>query len=289
MNSISIIGAGKLGTSLGRALAQNGFKIDSLSCRRLSSAIESRRIIGQGYPSDDNIETARSAKIVILSVPDDEIERVARELALSDIKWDKKIVFHCSGLLSTKILNPLRAKGSLTSSIHPIQSFSSKNTNPSIFEGTYFSLEGNAEALKKAKVIISKLGSHFFTINPKDKPLYHVSCCVASNFLIVLLDMAVSILKKVNLKEEMAFQILMPLIQETLQNVKNFAPSSSLTGPIPRGDQHTVEKHLKALEEFPYFHDTYEILSNQALEIVRKEKKLSSQKIKALKSLLQRK
>ena len=61
MIHISIIGAGKLGTSLGAALSKKGFRIEALSCATLLSAKESQGIIGQGDFSTDNIHTAQKA------------------------------------------------------------------------------------------------------------------------------------------------------------------------------------------------------------------------------------
>ncbi len=90
MTDVSIIGAGRLGTSLGYALLKKGYKIKALSCRTISSAEESKEIIGEGIASIDNIQTARVGEIVFLCLPDEEISKVARVLASSDINWLKK-------------------------------------------------------------------------------------------------------------------------------------------------------------------------------------------------------
>ncbi len=64
MTDVSIIGAGRLGTSLGYALLKKGYKIKALSCRTIFSAEESRKIIGEGIASIDNIQTAGVGEIV---------------------------------------------------------------------------------------------------------------------------------------------------------------------------------------------------------------------------------
>ena len=48
MMNVSIIGAGRVGTSLGYALSKKGYRIKALSCKTTSSAKESRKIIGEG-------------------------------------------------------------------------------------------------------------------------------------------------------------------------------------------------------------------------------------------------
>lgn len=286
---VSIIGAGRLGTSLACALLKKGFRIKALSCKTNSSARESRQIIGEGKASIDNIQTARNAELIIICLPDEEIAKVARELAASDIDWSKKFVFHCSGLLSSKILDPLKAKGALTASLHPIQSFSQKRTAPGHFKNIYFGLEGGGKALALAKKIVGLAGGHPLILQAKDKPFYHAACSTASNFLVVLLDMAASLLKQTGLEEEQALQILIPLVQGTLDNVKKFNIGTSLTGPVMRGDLKSIKKHLEAMRTFPGYYEIYRRMAAQALEIAKRKKRGSSQKIKALRNLLEEK
>jgi predicted short-subunit dehydrogenase-like oxidoreductase (DUF2520 family) len=99
--------------------------------------------------------------------------------------------------------------------------------------------------------------------------------------------MAVSFLKQIDLQEEKALQILLPLVKGTLHNVKKFNIQASLTGPVIRGDQKSIQKHLEALRNFPPYYETYTKLAAQALEMAKGEGKVSPQKIKALKNLLE--
>jgi len=287
MTDVSIIGAGRLGTSLGYALSKKRYRIKALSCRTLSSAKESRQIIGEGIASTDNVQAAKVGELVFLCLPDEEIVKVTRALASSEVNWSKKFVIHCSGLIPSEVLEPLKAKGALTASLHPIQSFAQKKTSPTKFENIYFGLEGCSEALALSRKIVQELGGRPLILQAKDKALYHAACSTASNFLVVLLDTAVSLLKQVGLQEEEALHILLPLVKGTLHNVKKFNIRASLTGPVIRGDQKSIQKHLEVLRNFPPYYETYTRLASQALEIAKREKKISPQKIKTLKNLLE--
>ena len=286
MKEVSIIGAGRLGTSLGAALSKKGYRIKSLSCKTARSAEESRKIIGQGNASADNIRTAKSGDILFLCLPDEEILKVGKELASENINWSGRYIFHCSGLLSSGVLKPFSAKEASVASIHPIQSFAHKKTPPGQFENIYFGLEGGTKALTMAKEIIRSLGGRFLIIQAKDKAVYHAACSIASNYFVVLLDTASTLLTQIDLPEERAFQALFPLVKGTLHNVKKFNIRSSLTGPVIRGERDSVKKHLEALRKFPAYEETYSSLASLALDIARREKKLSVQKIRALKNLL---
>jgi len=283
---VSIIGAGRLGTSLAFALSMKGYRIRAFSCQNLSSAQESLKIIGQGKALTDNLQAAREGKIVFLCLPDEKISKVARDLARSEISWFAKFVFHSSGLLPARILKPLKERGASIASIHPIQSFSQKRASPKQFEGVFWGLEGDKKALNLARKIIGELKGHSVLVKAKDKPLYHAACSLASNFFVVLLNIAYSLFKDIGLKEKKAAECLMPLLEGTLQNVKKFGIQASLTGPIARGDKRTIQSHLKALRRFPLSRQVYLKLGAQALEMAKKGK-TSAQKINALQLLLE--
>lgn len=289
MSDIVIIGAGKVGTSLGYALSRKKHRIKALVCKSRKSAEESQKMIGQGHIYEDAALAAKQGQWVVLSVPDDEIEKTARELVTSDTEWRGRFVFHCSGLRSVQTLKCLEKQGALIASIHPIQSFPRKIASVDAFKGIYFGLEAKGKALDIAKRIVLLLGSRYIILESKDKPLYHVACSMASNFLVTLLDTASFLLGKTGLDENVSSQLLFPLVQGTLQNVKTFNIRSVLTGPIVRGDEKSIQRHLKVLQRFPLQKKLYLELGSCMLRIVEEEKKLSSKKIKALRALLEEK
>jgi len=286
MVEIAIIGAGRLGTSLGRALAKKGHVIRALTCRGRASAQESRRIIGQGKVFPKNRDAAAEAQVVFLCLPDQDIRKVVAELAAEKIDWTGKAVFHTSGLLPAKVLKPLEDKGALIASFHPAQSFARKDTPPKHFRGIYFGLEGHPKALALARKIARQLGGHALALRPEEKPYYHASCTMTSNFLVTLLDGAAGLLKQARIGQKNAVRLLFPLAQGTLRNVKKFDIRNSLTGPVIRGDLTTIRAHLNALRRFPEHREAYKKLGLVALETAKK-RGLSPQKIKALKNLLE--
>lgn len=286
MSDITIIGAGRLGTNLGYALLQKGHRITALSDKNLSSAQQSHQFFGQGKVTDDNRIAARFGQWVILTVPDDEIEAVAEELADSSLEWQDRFVFHCSGLHTSESLKSLEMKGALAASLHPVQSFPQKKPDPGAFKDIFFGLEGKQKALNLAIGITRQLGGKFFIIDAPDKPLYHIACSMASNFLATLLDTATEVLSQIGLSKSTASQVLFPLVQGTLQNVNKFNAGTALTGPVTRGDEKTIAKHLEALQKYPELRNLYAIIAYRSLQIAKREKNLTDEKIKILEALL---
>jgi len=287
MKTVAIIGAGRIGASLGYSLSRRGYTISAISTRSRNSAEESARLIGQGSALTNIGQAARSAQIIIVSVPDDDIPGVVAELESQKLDWEGKLVFHCSGLHPSRLLQSLESKGALIASVHPNQSFPHKLKEAGAFQGVYFALEGGERARTLAASIVRDLGGHPFVIKAEDKPLYHAACSIASNFFVALLDAAVSLLQQCGLTQDTGHDLLLPLVKRTLQNVKKLNTSGALSGPIVRGDHKSVKNHLDALEKFPLFHQMYTALAAQALEIAKRRAEISPDTIKLIEGLLE--
>ena len=286
MKEISIIGTGRLGTSLAAALARRQFRIKAISDRDSSSARESRRIIGQGRVFSDNSRAAAAADIVFLCLPDDVLGGESAILASSDVDWVGKYVLHTSGLLTSAALSPLKKRGALIASAHPIQAFSSKRTAPSHFRGIFWGIEGSPKAVSIGAGIAMSLGGRILRLRAGQKPLYHAACVMASNYLVVILDQAAALLREAGVSGEKALRALYPLAEGTLQNVKSLDASRALTGPIARGDARSVEAHLTALEPFPRVNLAYRALGRLALGSALRQS-LPARSVKALRRLLE--
>jgi predicted short-subunit dehydrogenase-like oxidoreductase (DUF2520 family) len=110
---------------------------------------------------------------------------------------------------------------------------------------------------------------------------------MASNFLATILDAATELLLKAGLDASIVPQMLMPLVQGTLQNVNKFDAGKALTGPVARGDKMSVAKHLEALRQLPELRDLYTSLAIRSLHIAKRENHLAEEKIKSLEALLE--
>ena len=284
MKDIVIIGGGRLGTALGRALTDAGMKVKAVADGSPAAAGKALRSIGCGFATSDLVGAARAGQVLFLCVPDSAIAGVAEELAASDIDWRGKLVFHCSGLLSSSVLGPLRRRGARTASSHPAQSFPAKGTKPFPFRGIHVGVEGQAQAIIWLRPVLRSLGAEPFRLRPGDKPLYHAACSLASNHIVALLDVARGLLQDAGFSKKKALAILLPLAEGTLHNVNKVGTEAALTGPIVRGDIATVEKHLAVLRRKPRVREVYKALGLLALSLA--EKSLGPAKVRALKRLL---
>jgi len=283
MKSFSIIGAGKVGVSLGLALVSKGLRLKYISDCNPDAARQAKKIIKMGKMTQDNRLATQAAEISFICVPDGLIRKVVREL--SDLDLDGHYVFHTSGAVSSRVLRPLSRQGACVASLHPVQTFATTCHDPDIFRGIFFGLEGDEKAIELGRSLAEKLQSGVILISPANKPLYHLACSMASNFMVVLLAEVKDLFELLGLDEKACLEVIYPLLSRTLLNVKELGCEQSLTGPILRGDLKTVKEHLRALSAQPDLEKLYRLMSLEALKVAEK-RGLSVSKVKALKHLL---
>jgi predicted short-subunit dehydrogenase-like oxidoreductase (DUF2520 family) len=256
--SVSIIGTGRLGTALAVALSARGYSLRSLVARRLESARKAATLTRNSatsalIPFDvkpavlpaKKIGSLPQADLFLISVPDDQIPGVARDL--SKLRFDlRPIALHTSGALSSEVLSPLAAQGWSVGSVHPLISVPDEQAS---LRGAFWSVEGDKRAVQVGKQIVRDLGGTSFSIRSEDKPLYHAAAVMTSGSVTALFDVALEMLVESGLTRKNARRILQPLLASTVQNLETKDPVEALTGTFSRGDMETVKRHLAALKD----------------------------------------
>lgn len=246
--SIAIIGAGRVGTTLAILLKEKGYPIAGIAGRNLDKTREAAAQIGEVKVCASE-EAAKSADIVFLAVSDDSIETVCTELSQLGAFRSKQIIVHLSGALSSEKLATARStSGALIASAHPLQTFSTTQSALAAMAGSFWFCEGDSEALSAIFPLIESIGGKPNTIPTEKKVLYHAASVAACNYLVTLMDIALTIAESADLDRELAWQALSPLVQATLRNIDQSGVTTALTGPIARGDVNTIKRHLQALE-----------------------------------------
>jgi predicted short-subunit dehydrogenase-like oxidoreductase (DUF2520 family) len=264
---VSIIGAGRLGTTLAVALARKGYPIRSVVARRSQTARNAARLL-DGNPQAlavKHLDSLMPAELYLIATPDDQIAGVAAQLAR--LAWKRKpTALHTSGALSAEVLSPLRDKGWHTGSIHPLISVSDRAESDAL-RGAFWSVEGEPAALRLGKIIARDLGGKSFSIRAKDKPLYHAAAVMSAGNVVALFDVALEMLVQCGLSRKTARSVLLPLIASTVRNLETNDPVDALTGTFARGDLETVKLHLAALKRNKAALELYRLLGQRSLEL----------------------
>lgn len=280
MLSVSIIGIGRVGGAIALGLPKEQYSIDNLIYRGDSQRAEAIAALSHGIAAT-TLDVV--SDIVFIATQDAEIAAVSKELASK--LTGKPYIFHTSGALSSKVLDDLTAIGCKTGSIHPLVSVSNAEAGPERFKGSYFCVEGNADAVKLAKEIVTALGGIPFSVDTNFKTLYHAAAVTACGHLVALFDAAVEMMTKCGLSEDESKKILLPLVKSTVQNIGEHSTAAALTGTFARADIETFVEHLKVLNTnvSDELLEIYLLLGERSLELAAKQG-VSSDRIDSLRT-----
>jgi predicted short-subunit dehydrogenase-like oxidoreductase (DUF2520 family) len=215
---VGVIGPGRVGTALARALRDAGVEVEGPA--------------GRG-------ERPGGCDAIVLCVPDAEIAGAAEVVTAA-----APLVGHTSGATP---LSALAHAGVPAFGLHPLQSFAHAEVS---FDGAGAAVAGTTpEALAFATALAEKLGMTPFEIDDEGRAAYHAAASIASNFLVTLQAAAERVAAGAGLGRDDARALLMPLVRQTVENLAALGPEEALTGPIARGDEATVEAQRAAIAE----------------------------------------
>jgi predicted short-subunit dehydrogenase-like oxidoreductase (DUF2520 family) len=239
---IGFIGAGTVANALARSLQDRGYTVTAVSSRTFSSAQKLAGQIQGCAPFEDKQKVVDSSDIIFITTPDGAISQVS-----GDLKWGAdKAVVHCSGADTSEVLAAAAVSGAQVGVFHPLQTFSGKSAG-SPFTGITFSIESQEPLLSVLKTMATDLVGKWIVLRPEDKPLYHASAVMVSNYMIALVKMATDLWADFGVPRDEAVKALLPLIRGGVDNLEKTGLPNCLTGPISRGDSGTIAKHLNAL------------------------------------------
>jgi predicted short-subunit dehydrogenase-like oxidoreductase (DUF2520 family) len=259
---VAIVGAGKVGSVLGRILVEGGGKVVAVVSRSGASARRAGRFVGCRNTSTDLASIPRNVDIVFITAPHAAVETIAQSVArLPGLDYRKLAVCHASGMLTAAALEPLAERGALVFSFHPLQTFPRDFPPGKILEtarGIYFGVDGTPRALRIARLFARALGGYIIEIPPDRREFYHAACVLASNHLATMMWILETMYGAVRPGSRDFFRVFKPIVMATLANIEQTSPSRALSGPIARGGVETVAAHFEALQELtpkliPYF------------------------------------
>lgn len=267
---IGIIGAGKVGVTLGKYFSDAGVEVTGFYSRTGKSADEAATFTGTvRFHSVEELVAASDT--VFITTPDGAIADVWRELACHNISG--YVVCHFSGSLSSHVFSGMEKTGASGLSIHPMYAFSDKFSSYQNFQTACLTMEGDASAMEIMKPFWEGLGHRVLLFASqdhivRDKLRYHAAAAMASNMVLGLVQASRNLLIGCGFDETEAMTLLAPLVRGNVDSMLDRGPVDALTGPVERGDVETVERHLAALEGTPA-KEIYQSLGGVMVELAQ--------------------
>ncbi|HEX6117259.1 MAG TPA: DUF2520 domain-containing protein [Solirubrobacterales bacterium] len=238
---LAIVGDGRAGGALARAARDAGIEVSVAGREGIAAAAE-------------------GAGAALLCVPDDEIDAACGALLEHGVP---AFVGHVSGATPLNALAPASRAGAEVFSLHPLQTIPDPETD---LTGAPCAVGGSSPpGLEFATDLAQRIGMRPFPVDDAARTAYHAAASIASNFLVALEESAAELLAGAGVDD--ARELLAPLVLRTAANWSERG-AGALTGPIARGDEATVERHLAELRErAPELVPLYEALAERTREL----------------------
>lgn len=249
--NFALVGSGRVASHLAEALVKGGVTCSALYSPTKSHATALAQKIGADTVDSIGQLANLPVDFVLIAVKDDAIGEVASHFP-SDYNG---VVLHTSGGTSIDALSPVKHRGVL----YPMQTFS-ENRELVISEIPIFPEANTQKCQEVISRITNALGSrqvHY--LSSEERVKLHLASVFACNFVNHLYSISDEVLHDIGLD----FQLLGPLVKETLNKALSASPKEVQTGPAIRHDYRTIDRHLALLQG--QSREIYEVLTKSII------------------------
>lgn len=242
-HSIGVIGAGRVGAVLAARFRLAGHTITSVSGRSDATRMRVATLL-PGVDILEPAEVAALSEILILSVPDDSLIRVAEELAATGTVRPGQVVMHTSGRHGLEALAALTRRGARPIAFHPAMTFTGADVD--LDRSCVFGLTAADSERALAEELVADLGGTAMWVDEANRALYHAALAHGANHLVTLVSQSMDMLRMAGAADPAA--VLRPLLSAALDNSLTYG-DAALTGPVVRGDVTTIRAHVDAFSQ----------------------------------------
>jgi predicted short-subunit dehydrogenase-like oxidoreductase (DUF2520 family) len=252
---VVVIGTGNAATVLGRLIVKCGHEIMQVYGR--DKSITDKLALELGSSSINSFsEITTLADLYIVSVTDKAVNEVSEKL--SKLPRISGVIVHTSGSVPKEIFLNLSTNFGV---LYPLQTLRKETVEipkvPLLIDGS------NRYTGDFLALFAKSLSDTVITANDEERLKVHIAAVFCSNFTNYLYTLAQSFCSN----ENIAFDILLPLIEETARRLKISSPAQMQTGPAIRKDLTTIKKHLKSLENYPEQKEIYTKITEGILKM----------------------
>jgi predicted short-subunit dehydrogenase-like oxidoreductase (DUF2520 family) len=260
---VGVVGAGRVGSVLGAALARVGHRVVAISAVSEASLARAAELL-PGTPVLPPDEVVRRAELVVLAVPDDALADLVAGLAATGAWQAGQLVAHTSGRHGLEVYAPAAAHHVLGMAIHPAMTFSGTPIDLDRLADCCFGVTAPEPLRPAAEALVLEVGGEPVWVEESQRPMYHAALTHGANHLVTLTAQAMQALEAAGV--ESPARVLTPLVTAALDNALR-SGDGALTGPVARGDAGTVAEHLRQLQRLtPDVRPTYLALARATAE-----------------------
>lgn len=256
---VIIVGAGNVGTSITRALADAGHSVAEVWSRTPAHAETVANRVG-ALPLSDLERISPDADCYLFCVKDDALEQVITHMPDTAGIW-----VHTAGSLPMELFASRKSDHGV---LYPLQTFS-RQRPLTLAEVPLFIEGSNPETTEKLEQLAATLSHSVHCMPGEKRKMLHLAAVFACNFVNHLYALSGEIIAR----EDIPFEVLLPLISETAAKVREMTPAEGQTGPATRGDAAVMRQQMMLIED-PPTREIYRLLSESIAELTKRNRLL---------------
>ncbi|HPO67881.1 MAG TPA: DUF2520 domain-containing protein [Paludibacteraceae bacterium] len=256
---IVLVGAGNVANQIAKTFQKKNISIKQIYSRTLESAQKLAKEINVSF-TNNLAEIDRQADVYFYAVKDSALEEIIRKINIRE-----GLHIHTAGSIPISVFEGFAEKYGV---FYPLQTFS--KTREIDFTHIPIFIEGNSpvseqQIFQLAHLLCDKI----FIASSEQRQLIHLSAVFACNFSNHMFNIANEIVAQAGF----SFEILKPLIDETVQKLNDMTPFEAQTGPAVRNDENVIQKHLSLLANRPELAHLYKTISDHIYKTHLNQKK----------------
>lgn len=252
---VVIIGAGNVATHIAMRLAAKGVTPLQIWSHTKESADRLARLVGSSHITNMD-DVVSDADAYIISVKDSALEAIVSSLCKNT---GNGVYLHTAGTMPTSIFAGHCNRYGV---IYPMQTFSKQKVLD--FSKIPCFIDANdKETLDFVRSIAGLLSEKVYEMAEEDRRWLHIAAVFACNFSNACCAMASRILAAHGID----FNVMLPLIDETMDKLHFLSPEKAQTGPAVRTDYNVMELHERLLGAYPELKTVYEAISKTIIDM----------------------
>lgn len=212
---VGIIGGGRVGPVLGAGLAAAGHAVTGVATISEEGRERVRAMLPQA-PVLEIPDVVERSELVIVAIPEAEIESFVAGLAATKSWQPGQLVLHTAAGLGYGVLRPAVESGAIPLAVHPAMAFTGTSIDLVRLRESYCAVTAPTPVLPIAQALVVELGAEPVVIAEDDRPAYAEAIATATAFSASIVRQAVDLLDGIGV--ESPGSVLAPLVRSAVEN-----------------------------------------------------------------------
>jgi predicted short-subunit dehydrogenase-like oxidoreductase (DUF2520 family) len=242
---------------LGRQFQKAGVEILQIYNRTDSAARNLAKELNTQWTNVPS-EILHNADLYVMAVSDDAIGDVLNDVVFNE----SNLLVHTAGSVDMEVLKKCSFNYGV---LYPLQTLT--KGKPVNFENLPILIEANNEEnLETIRLLSLRISGKVIALSSEKRRFLHLAAVISSNFTNHFLALSSSILND----QQIPFELLKPLLHETVEKAFEIGPVKAQTGPAVRGNERVMRKHIELLEHYPQIQELYRLISDHIYASAKK-------------------